>query len=169
MKYIITVFILAILIIITFLKSNKNHKYIKKRNKETDITEYINAYKPKWILTNNEKDAYKKIKEVTDEYGYTTFAKVRLFDLIEPKNRNPKFRYKIQAKHVDFVICDKKLVARYIIELDDSSHNEPDRINRDEFVDSVLKATGYNVIHIKSIDKEQIKSFLQKNEKHMQE
>ncbi len=78
-------------------------------------------------LCYNEKDAYKKLKNIVEQRGYTVFAKVRLFDLVEPIKDNPKYKtflYKIQAKHVDFVLADEKLVARYIIELDDSSHNE---------------------------------------------
>lgn len=54
---------------------------------------------------------------------------------------------KVQAKHVDFVLCDKKMVARIIIELDDSSHNRPDRQARDSFVDEILENVGYKVIH----------------------
>lgn len=122
------------------------------------------AYQRKWILTYNEKDAYKKIKEITDKYGYTLFAKVRLFDLVEPVKGNPKYKtnlYKIQAKHVDFVICDEKLVARYVIELDDNSHNSEKRRQRDEFVNAVLTNTGYKVLHVRAIKNEEIETFLQ--------
>ena len=68
--------------------------------------------------------------------------------------------YRIQAKHVDFVICDEKLVAKYIIELDDNSHNAPDRIQRDLFVDAVLTKTGYKVLHTRAIDENQILRFI---------
>lgn len=76
------------------------------------------AYQKKWLLTYNEKDAFKKIKAVTDEIGCYTFSKVRLLDLLEPVKGNPKYKtyfYKVQAKHVDFVILDEKLVARCVI------------------------------------------------------
>lgn len=42
------------------------------------------AYQKKWLLTYNEKDAFKKIKAVTDEISCYTFSKVRLLDLLEP-------------------------------------------------------------------------------------
>ena len=77
--------------------------------------------------------------------GYTIFSKVRLLDLLEPvsgKNYKSYF-YKVQAKHVDFVLLDKKLVARCIIELDDSSHDEKDRKERDSFVDKAVTSVGY--------------------------
>ena len=70
---------------------------------------------------------------------------------------NKKYKtyfYKVQAKHVDFVLCDSKLVARYIIELDDSSHDTESRRARDAFVDEVVKSVGYKIIHTRAITDE---------------
>ena len=111
----------------------------------------IGKYKSKWLFSYNEKDAFKKLKEITDRHGLYLFAKVRLLDLIEPISGIPKYKtyfYKIQAKHVDFVICDSKLVARCIIELDDNSHQAADRQDRDRFVDEALHTAGYTILHI---------------------
>lgn len=113
------------------------------------------AYQRKWMFTYNEKDAYSKLKPIAEELGYTVFAKVRLLDLLEPTKGTTKYKtyfYKVQAKHVDFVLCDAKLVARYIIELDDSSHEADDRKKRDQFVDEVAASVGYKIIHTRSID-----------------
>lgn len=121
------------------------------------------AYQKSWLFTYNEKDAYQKLLPIANELGYTVFAKVRLLDLLEPVKGNPKYKtyfYKVQAKHVDFVLCDQKLVARYIIELDDSSHNAEDRKQRDAFVDEVVTSVGYKIIHVRAITdelKEQLK------------
>lgn len=115
------------------------------------------AYQKKWLLTYNEKDAFKKIKAVTDEIGCYTFSKVRLLDLLEPVKGNTKYKtyfYKVQAKHVDFVILDEKLVARCVVELDDASHDAEDRKKRDEFVDEVLKSVGYQIIHTRAVTEE---------------
>lgn len=90
--------------------------------------------------------------------GYTIFSKVRLLDLLEPvsgKNYKSYF-YKVQAKHVDFVLLDKKLVARCIIELDDSSHDEKDRKERDSFVDKAVTSAGYKIIHTRTVTDETI-------------
>ena len=62
--------------------------------------------------------------------------------------------YKVQAKHVDFVILNEKLVARCIIELDDASHDTEERRRRDEFVDDVLKSVGYQIIHTRAVTEE---------------
>lgn len=101
-----------------------------------------------------EKDAYHKLTLIANELGYIVFAKVRLLDILEPKREIKKYKtyfYKIQAKHVDFVLCDQKLIARYIIELDDNSHNSQARKERDQFVDEVVKSVGYKIIHTRAI------------------
>ena len=117
----------------------------------------VGAYRQRWMFTLNEKNAYYKLLPIAQELGYTVFAKVRVLDLIEPVKGIPKYKtyfYKIQAKHVDFVLCDRKLVARYIIELDDSSHETESRKERDQFLDQALSTAGYRVIHVKAITEE---------------
>ena len=112
------------------------------------------AYQKKWLLTYNEKDAYKVLKTICDENGLYLMTKVRLLDLVEPVRGNPKYKtyfYKVQAKHIDFVICDAKLVARCLVELDDNSHNAADRAARDSFVDEVVQSVGYKIIHTRGI------------------
>lgn len=121
------------------------------------------AYQKSWLFSYNEKDAYNKLVPIARELGYTVFTKVRLLDLLEPVKGNPKYKtyfYKVQSKHVDFVLCDEKLVARYIIELDDSSHDRSDRKERDNFVDEVVESVGYKIIHTRAIT-EEIKEHLQ--------
>ena len=133
---------------------------------QAEKIDFSTAYQKRWLFSYNEKDAFVKIKGIADKKGFTLLSKVRLLDLVEPQKGNPKYKtlfYKIQAKHVDFVICDEKLVARYIIELDDSSHDQKDRIARDEFVDLVLKNTGYKILHIRAIDPAAIEKFLTEN------
>ena len=150
-------------------KQRQNKAYGKQQennlNEAVKYYEIRKAYQKKWLFSYNEKDAYKKLKNIIEQRGYTVFAKVRLFDLVEPIKDNPKYKtflYKIQAKHVDFVLADEKLVARYIIELDDSSHNEAKGAERDQFVDTVLESTGYKVLHTKSIEEQQILNLISK-------
>lgn len=154
-----------IIVLVCYIIYKSRQKYKETEESKIEIPSNIEtAYQRKWILTYNEKDAYRKLKTITNKFGYTLFAKVRLFDLIEPVRGNPKYKtnlYKIQAKHVDFVVCDEKLVARYIIELDDNSHNSEKRKQRDEFVNAVLTNTGYKILHVKTIKDEEIEAFLQ--------
>lgn len=149
--------ILAIALIVAailYFKTKKNPDTKKNKRTEEEPLPIENAYQRSWLFTYNEKEAYTKLLPIAKELGYTVFAKVRLLDLVEPMKGNPKYKtyfYKIQAKHVDFVLCDEKLVARYIIELDDSSHDAKERKERDEFVDQVLTSVGYKIIHTRNI------------------
>lgn len=156
---ILLIVIVAVLAILILRQKSKTRK--SERNEETVKTvrgdkplPIDGAYQKRWMFTYNEKDAYSKLKPIAEELGYTVFAKVRLLDLLEPTKGNPKYKtyfYKIQSKHVDFVLCDEKLVARYIIELDDRSHDTEPRKKRDEFVDSVLTSVGYKILHVRTI------------------
>jgi hypothetical protein len=80
-------------------------------------------------------------------------GKVRLADIVKIKNGNNKSAWqkafnKIQSKHVDFVACDMAtLGVKFVVELDDKSHNEPKRQDRDEFIDKALAAAKIPVFH----------------------
>ena len=58
------------------------------------------AYQPRPFFSQNEKDAYRKLKNIADKRGYIVFSKVRLLDLLEPVRNHPNYRSlfnKIQA------------------------------------------------------------------------
>ncbi len=151
------------------IRQNKQ-KPVKEQNESKENPPTIpaklpvkGAYQKKWLFSYHEKDAYAKLKPIVEELGYTVFAKVRLLDLLEPKKGIPKYKtyfYKVQSKHVDFVLCNAKLVAQYIIELDDSSHDTKNRQERDKFVDEVLTDVGYKIIHTRAITND-IKKLIQ--------
>lgn len=125
-----------------------------KTESQNVVIDFSTAYQAKYLLTKNEWAQYKKLKVIADEKGYVICPKVRLLDIIEPQKGHEKYKtlmYKIQAKHVDFVICDKDMHIKVIIELDDSSHDKKDRKERDEFVDLILQSVGYKVIHSRYI------------------
>lgn len=112
------------------------------------------AYQTRPFFSQHEKDAYRKLKDIADRHGYIVFAKVRLLDLLEPVRNHPNYRTlfnKIQAKHVDFVLCNYELAPYIVIELDDSSHDAPSRKERDHFVDEALTQCGYRIIHTREI------------------
>lgn len=122
--------------------------WLYRRLHKPDITKLFNA---KTILTDREYEFYKRLKPLADEYGLSIYTKVRLADLIEPKpkNENPYWMEcfnKIKAKHIDFAIADEETAIVALIELDDTSHSRPDRIERDDFVNAVLENTGYTLL-----------------------
>ncbi len=156
----------AIIITLVAQKIIRRWKKGKPRTEvysESNQFDVFSGYSSKWLFSYNEKEAFYQIKSVTDKLGLHLLAKVRLYDLLEPQKGTGKYKtlqYKIQAKHVDFVVCDQKLVARAVIELDDSSHNIAARKERDEFVDKVLTNCGYNVLRYKTINTELLEAEL---------
>lgn len=165
---------IIVIIIIAVIKSSESKTAQKletkvKQEQEEKTTQPIIqkpafcAYQRKKILTKNEYYFYTKLKEVTNKYNLQILTKIRLADLIEVKqysiNRNEWGTYfnKIKAKHIDFAIVDDMKVL-LIIELDDQSHNNIERIERDKFIDDNLTACGYKIVHtrgaIDAIEKE---------------
>lgn len=115
---------------------------------------YVTGYQKANIFTRREYMAYFTLKEITDEKGLVICPKVRLLDIVKPIPGTKKYstlRNKVMSKHVDFVICKANMEIYAIVELDDSTHLRPDRIQRDNFVDSVLHSVGYPIIHTYAI------------------
>jgi hypothetical protein len=79
--------------------------------------------------------------------------KVRLGDLVAIpgySSRAVSARNQVNQKHVDFVLCTVLPVTPVLaIELDDSSHDAPDRQARDELVDACLGEAGLPILHVK--------------------
>ena len=70
---------------------------------------------------------------------YRVFAKLRLADLLDVRGERGaawlRAFNQISAKHVDFVVCrSETLEVVAAVELDDRSHQAPDRQRRDAFV-----------------------------------
>ena len=107
--------------------------------------------------------------EQADNGRYRFMGKVRLADIVKVKSGMNKSAWqnafnKIQSKHVDIVACDPaSLSVQFVIELDDSTHSQSKRQNRDQFVDNTLKAAGIPVVHVtakKSYSLQEIESVL---------
>lgn len=137
---ILALFGIAVLVILVI--------WLLKKFRKPDITK---LYTPKPILTNREYEFYKKLKPLADKCGLNIYTKVRLADLVEPKPKgeNPLWMEcfnKIRSKHIDFALADGDTNIIVLIELDDRSHERPDRVERDDFVNAVLKNTGYTLL-----------------------
>jgi hypothetical protein len=76
------------------------------------------------------------------------FGQVRLADVINVRKGLDRKSWgrafaKIRAKHLDFVLCDPQTLAILCaIELDDSTHDRPDRRDRDYFLNHAMQAAG---------------------------
>lgn len=107
------------------------------------------------FLSASELSFYKTLNLSIEELPVVLMAKVSLADLFFIKVSDFKERQvywnKINRKHVDFVICDEQTLKPLIgIELDDSSHQQQKRMERDQFVNQVFKAAKLPLVHIKA-------------------
>ena len=153
---IVVIIAIANVVVQKLLSQKKSQRRTQKQDQREDPKEQDEKlpYHFKYLLTKNEWDFYKKMKVVADKHDLHIIAKVRLADLVEVDdyltgNAFNKYFWKIQAKHVDFVLCNpSNLAVLAIVELDDSSHNaSAERAERDDFVDKVLTKCNYKIIH----------------------
>lgn len=82
------------------------------------------------------------------------FSKVRLEDIIGVKrglsaSERQGARNRINRRHVDFLLVRGTDLAPLAgIELDDSSHEDEDRQQRDAFVDAAFASAGLPLLHV---------------------
>lgn len=134
------VFAILLKIAVTFLDKKKNQdiQYLKKDS----------------LLTETEKSFYVVLQKVVSE-NYLLFPQVSLLEILSvPKGLSQRSHYsalnKIQAKHIDFLLCEKESIKPLLaIELDDSSHYRTDRMIRDEFLNQAFASAGLPLLHIK--------------------
>lgn len=116
--------------------------------------------KPKYLynrkqffMTRAEHGFYKTLLEAVGD-RYFIFAQVHLPTLLDHKvhgqNWHAAFAH-INRKSVDFVLCDKDYISpKLAIELDDSSHERPDRQERDRIVENILENAGVPLLRVKN-------------------
>ena len=105
------------------------------------------------LLTPAERSFFEVLKLAAGE-DFALFIKVRLADVIvvQPgvahKRRLGAFS-RISSKHLDFVICNPETYEILgVIELDDRSHRESARRQRDAFLDAALTAAKIPILHV---------------------
>lgn len=104
-------------------------------------------------MSPNEATFYNELKQYAETKDLLVFAKVRLADLVWIPKSYKRFNFffnKIKSKHIDFVLCSKDFEIECLIELDDETHNLPDRQSRDKFVNKVLQKTSHNFLRCNS-------------------
>ena len=136
-----------------------------------------NYFERRPILTEGEMRYFPILRTAIEARWFLLFAKVRLADIVTVKSDALK-RYpnvdkdewwkipenrEIMSKHVDFCVCaSDTLKVSLIIELDDKSHDDPDRIKRDKNIDAIFTECKIRIMHLKYKD-------LRRNEKRLQE
>jgi very-short-patch-repair endonuclease len=100
------------------------------------------------FLTPAEVAYYRVLRMI---YGdrYLIFAKVKVFDLCDVLDRpfNEVAVNRIDRRHVDFVLCHQRTFKPMVaIELDDATHDRPQRRRQDAFLDEVFRAIGMKLV-----------------------
>ncbi|MCK9445273.1 DUF2726 domain-containing protein [bacterium] len=124
---------------------------IKRFGRNEDVA--LPYKKKEYLMTIAEREFFDVLKEVIKD-KYYIIPQVVISDIVYVSaNRRDyyKYRSKIDKKRIDFVLFSKDALTPGIaIELDDNSHNKENRINRDHFVDSVMRQVGIKIVHIKT-------------------
>lgn len=119
---------------------------------ETEKTSVPVRYTSRGILlTNTEAPFFHLLRKMTKDY-LVIFPHVALRDLVSVvADQSEYFTYynKIDRKQVDFVLCDPEtLKPVFAIELDDSSHRQSDRIERDKFVENIFEEAKIPLVRV---------------------
>ncbi len=104
------------------------------------------------IMTQSERRCYVALNNaIADKYD--VFPQIHLPSFLDHKIVGQSwmgaFRH-IDEKSVDFVLCDKNdLSPKLAIELDDRSHERPDRQERDREVERILKGASMPLLRLR--------------------
>lgn len=97
----------------------------------------------KSLITDNENDFYKAIESSLSE-EYKVFPQINLAAFIE-RTDNSKFRNEL-FRNVDFLITNLYFEPKAVIEINDQTHLNKDRKERDEKVKNICEEAGIPII-----------------------
>lgn len=127
--------------------SNENNNQIKKSQ--------YKYYAKSYVMTSRENECFKILNEVFSSKWFV-IPQVHLSALLDYRvkgqNWNAAFRH-INGKSVDFVLIGKesfKVICA--IELDDSTHNRPERKERDVEIERIFKEASIPLARISKFE-----------------
>ena len=110
-------------------------------------------YRRRDFLSKAERAFFSVLQQALEQEGLI-FAKVRLADLLMPAAGQAGGGWqsafnKIQSKHIDFVLCSlDEVVPKLAIELDDASHRQARRKERDQFLEAACRSAKLPLLRI---------------------
>ena len=111
-------------------------------------------YRPKGSLFTDAEGRFLRVLDEAVGVDHRVFAKVRVADLLAVGRVDDNAAWQrafnqISAKHVDFVVCARdtlRIVAA--VELDDRSHDAPDRQRRDAFLERAFAVADVRLARV---------------------
>ncbi len=104
-------------------------------------------YAAKPLLTEVEAKFFEILAQISGDRVHIV-CKPRLADLIDHAKEQGAFQA-ISQKHVDFLVCRPgDWMPMLAIEVDDASHNRPERRKRDWFVNNLFAHIGVPLLRI---------------------
>lgn len=135
--------VVAIVYLFTMQRKGRQDSGLRLR---VTLPEKLPYKKKDYLFSKAEHSFFEVLSLVLRDMNVHIFAKVRMSDLLfigKGTDQWQKSWNQIQSKHVDFVICDRvKVQPLVVIELDDSSHNQPKTMERDRFVNQAYHDAG---------------------------
>ncbi len=105
------------------------------------------------VMTEAERECFHAlVSEMGPDYYF--FPQMHLDTIVQPENagkdRFYAFRH-INQKSVDFVACNKSSLSPvFAIEVDDKTHSQANRMERDREVERILRGAGIPLIRIEN-------------------
>lgn len=126
------IFVAGFILLVLFFVAQAN----PKKKVRTPKTTGIEHKKHEHLTTDNERKLFFALRKALSA-KYLIHCQTSLIALVEPV----EFRYKSKAwsKRVDFVITDTATKVIGVIELDDSTHKQKKRIERDKYVNNAFE------------------------------
>jgi len=137
--------VIAVVIFVLILWSLFNTDSKPKKESVDDMKVW--PYVVRELMTAPERELYRRLQQALPDY--LIFSQVQLSRIIDvaPDAQKQAWLNRINRMSVDFVICatdGAKILAA--IELDDSSHDQAERIKADSKKDKALRSAGVPII-----------------------
>ncbi len=146
------IFIIAIVVVLVIANAIIDRKQAGNKDKKVNKIPY--HYKRRDFLMSRAEHEFFDVLVEAVKAQYYIFPQVHLATILDHKvvgqNWKGAFRH-IDEKSVDFVLCDKAYIKPLLaIELDDRTHENDNRKERDGVVESILKEAGLPLLRFEN-------------------
>ena len=121
-----------------------------EENTQSQISKY--TYKRRqYIMSKAENDFYKVLQDSLGS-GYMIYPQAHLDLFLDHRTKGQSWTgalSTIQRKSVDFLICSREYYSPLVaIELDDASHQRPERVDRDAKLEEIFNQANMPLVRI---------------------